>query len=258
MIVQIYEIQTPDEAETCIELGVDHLGSVLLSRDAWRDPAIKNVMDLTNGTEAKNTLIPLFLDPDTLFSALDYYRPHFVHFCESLTSRNGRTLDLGPFVDIQARVRSRFPETGIMRSIPVPRNGSAARFPTLNIARILAPYTDLFLTDTWMGEEPVEGYIGITGKTADWDLARDLVRQSQIPVILAGGLSPENVSEAVKRVRPAGADSCTQTNAFDAHGKPLRFRKDFKKVKKFIQHVRETAGCLQASGGTAGGCPEKR
>ena len=31
MIIQIYEIQTPSEAERCIELGVDHIGSVILS-----------------------------------------------------------------------------------------------------------------------------------------------------------------------------------------------------------------------------------
>jgi phosphoribosylanthranilate isomerase len=36
MIVQIYEIQDPWQAERCIELGVDHIGSVLLSQNQWR------------------------------------------------------------------------------------------------------------------------------------------------------------------------------------------------------------------------------
>ena len=39
-IIQIYEIQTPDEAETMLSIGVDHVGSVLLDRDHWKDPAI--------------------------------------------------------------------------------------------------------------------------------------------------------------------------------------------------------------------------
>ncbi len=38
MIVQVYEIQTPHEAEKCIDLGVDHLGSVVLSEEEWRQP----------------------------------------------------------------------------------------------------------------------------------------------------------------------------------------------------------------------------
>ncbi|SPD75265.1 hypothetical protein PITCH_A500008 [uncultured Desulfobacterium sp.] len=41
MIVQIYEIQTPSEALKCIEMGVDHIGSVLLSGAEWQVPSIK-------------------------------------------------------------------------------------------------------------------------------------------------------------------------------------------------------------------------
>jgi len=40
MIIQIYEIQTPHEAEKCIELGVDHIGSVVLILDEWRIPLL--------------------------------------------------------------------------------------------------------------------------------------------------------------------------------------------------------------------------
>ncbi|MBW1829917.1 MAG: hypothetical protein JRI74_10915 [Deltaproteobacteria bacterium] len=60
MIVQIYEIQDPHEAEKCIEAGVDHIGSILLSGDTWRDPSLKEVFQITKGTVAKNSLIPLF------------------------------------------------------------------------------------------------------------------------------------------------------------------------------------------------------
>ncbi len=42
MITQIYEIQTPKEAAQCIELGVDHIGSVLLSQEEWKQPLIKD------------------------------------------------------------------------------------------------------------------------------------------------------------------------------------------------------------------------
>ena len=78
MIVQIYEIQTPEEAERCVELGVDHIGSVLVSAQEWRQPLIRKLIRSTSGTKAKNSLIPLFPDQELLFKAMDYYQPHFV------------------------------------------------------------------------------------------------------------------------------------------------------------------------------------
>jgi phosphoribosylanthranilate isomerase len=76
-------------------------------------------------------------------------------------------------------------------------------------------------------------------------MAGQLVRQSKIPVILAGGISPENAAEAITRTRPAGIDSCTQTNARDAEGRPIRFRKDLKKVQALVAAVRRAEDLLE-------------
>ena len=238
MIIQIYEIQTPLEAERCIESGVGHVGSVLLSKENWHLPVLKDVMLLTEGTDIKNSIIPLFKDIDTLYRALDYYQPHYVHFCDSLTDHNGREVELNKFIEVQSNLKEKFPGMKIMRSIPVPQRGMTSGFPTLKIARILEPVSDIFLTDTFLGKGPVNGFIGITGKTADREISKELVLQTNIPVILAGGLSPENVYGAVTGVLPAGADSCTLTNRMDEKGKTIRFHKDFSKVKKFVTEVR--------------------
>jgi len=252
MITQIYEIQTPQEAEKCIELGVDQIGSVLLSQGDWRVEVLKEVTRICERTDIKCSLIPLFQDSNTLYRVIDYYRPHFIHFCESLTDGDGQEIELERFIEFQSNLKDKFPEIRIMRSIPVPEEGSSSGFPTIAVARALEPVSDIFLTDTWLGKEPVEGYIGITGTTCDWEMARELVLKSKIPVILAGGLSPENVYDAVLKVFPFGADSCTQvfpfgadsctqTNIVDEAGNPIRFRKDFKKVEKFIKEVRTAA-----------------
>lgn len=238
MIVQIYEIQDAKEAEKCIELGVDHIGSVLLSRDSWRVPSLKEAICLTKGAAAKNCLIPLFKDPDILYSALDYYQPHFIHFCETLTDPNGRIKDMHEIVRLQSELKQKFPEISIMRSIPVPQEGILPHFPSLKIAHLLEPVSDIFLTDTWLGKEPFKGFIGLTGKRVDLKIAKMLVLHSAIPVILAGGLSPENVNESLLETAPAGADSCTQTNMVDGNGRPTRFKKDFHKVKNFVKEVR--------------------
>lgn len=244
MLVQIYEIQTPPEAEKCISLGVDHLGSVLLSEEDWRRPFIREVIRLTEGTGSKSSLIPLFHREETLYRSLEYYQPHFIHFCDSLTDDRGSPVELDERISLQRRMRERFPQVRIIRSIPVPPEGLAPYLPVLSLAKTLEPVSDLFLIDTWLGREPVEGYIGITGRPADLKRSAELVRESRIPVILAGGLSPENVHDALVQVKPAGADSCTHTNALDASGRSIRFRKDFRKVERFVREVRRAEAAL--------------
>ncbi len=247
MIVQIYEIQTPFEAEKLIELGVDHIGSVIVSETHWKSTSIQETINLTKSSDSQSCLILLFSNLDSIFRALDYYQPDIVHFCEALTSYNGIRNNCLELIDIQKEIKKRFKEIKIMRSIPIPQTGSAHRVPTLELARMFEPVSDYFLTDTFIiqksdvsiEQQPVNGFIGITGQTCDWDAARKLVQCSHIPVILAGGISPDNVSDAIHHVKPAGVDSCTGTNALDANGQLVRFKKNFIKVKHLVNVVRE-------------------
>lgn len=81
---------------------------------------------------------------------------------------------------------------------------------------------DYLLLDTY-----TRGSYGGSGKTFDWDL----IPRIKKPYFLAGGLSTDNVGEAVKRVLPYGVDvsSALETEGF----------KDREKVKLFIERVRE-------------------
>jgi phosphoribosylanthranilate isomerase len=245
MIAQIYEIQTPKEAEACIALGVNRIGSVLLSEASWKQPMIREVIRVSEETKTENSLIPLFRERDTLYKAMEYYQPHYVHFCDSLTDDRGCEMDLDELIHLQLDLRKKFPEIGIIRSIPIPANEALPNFPTLQIAHEMESSSDLFLIDTWLGKEPVKGFVGITGRMADWKMAQELVRQSDIPVLLAGGLSPENVYNAILKVIPAGADSCTHTNQVDEKGHPIRFKKDFKKVEAFVKEVQRAQEAIR-------------
>lgn len=89
----------------------------------------------------------------------------------------------------------------------------------------LSEWVDAFITDTY---DPQTGATGATGKTHDWGVSRELVMRSPRPVILAGGLTPDNVDEAIRRVRPEGVDA--HTGLENAGG-----RKDPAKVIRFIQ-----------------------
>jgi len=246
MIVQVYEIQDSWQAERCITLDVDHIGSVLLSQAQWRQPSVKEVIGLSAGTEVKNVLLPLFRDPETLARCLDYYSPHYVHLCDSITDRRSRPVGLEEVARFQHALKERFPQIGVMRTIPIPGPGMTKEFPAMEIARALESASDLFLIDSWLEEEPVKNFIGITGSPADWELSGELVRKSDTPVILAGGLSPENVFEALVKVCPYGADTCTHTNKVDQGGRAIRFQKDFKRVEEFVREVRRADRAIKA------------
>ena len=177
---------------------------------------------------------------------LDYYQPDMVHFCEALSDRD----DLWNFCDklirLQAFVRKHFPEIKIMRSIPVAQTRENNKIPTIEFAQRFEAASDYFLTETILMNsfgsdidyQPVPGFVGITGEICNWETARQLVENASIPVILAGGISPQNVLNGIRQVRPAGVDSCTQTNVVDNSGKPIRFKKDLVKVKRLVEQVR--------------------
>lgn len=99
----------------------------------------------------------------------------------------------------------------------------------------VAPFCDFILLDSKVG-----GYIGGTGATSDWELCRRLIAASPRPVFLAGGLTPENVREALRSTRAAGADVSTGVSTFG----PAYLRKDRKdsdKIGAFVRSAREAA-----------------
>ena len=121
----------------------------------------------------------------------------------------------------------------------------------LHFAELFAPFSDYFLIDTLIGHpenqllQPVAGYVGITGLVCDWSIAGAVIEKSPVPVILAGGISDQNVYDAILQLRPAGIDSCTQTNALDPKGCPVRFKKDMKKVQRLMEEARRADAVLQ-------------
>jgi phosphoribosylanthranilate isomerase len=251
VLIQIYEIQTPGEAATMIALGVDHIGSVILNNKEWKSASIKDTIETVHELGAKSSLIPLFNNEDTVCRAIDYYHPDMVHFCEVLVKPNdhhtyGFDRDiLKRLIDLHLTIREKFPQLKIIRSIPIAPTGFAEKVPSLELARFFEPVSDFFLTDTLLildknaDNQPVEGFVGITGKTCDWETASNLVKNCQIPVILAGGISPENVYDGILKVRPSGIDSCTLTNAQNSKGNFVRFKKDPEKVKHLVTAVQD-------------------
>jgi phosphoribosylanthranilate isomerase len=79
--------------------------------------------------------------------------------------------------------------------------------------------------------------LGGTGRTHDWSLSARIVRESSAPVYLAGGLSAENVGEAMRMVHPYGLDLCTGVRS----GGVL----DEQKLRQFMMAVEAGDGTKQ-------------
>jgi len=94
-------------------------------------------------------------------------------------------------------------------------------------SKLLKKQEHMFLIDS-----NVKDMYGGTGIKFDWKLAVPVAKE--FPVIIAGGLTPENVGEAIKMISPWGVDVSS--------GVETKGVKDVDKIKKFIKAVREADG----------------
>ena len=72
----------------------------------------------------------------------------------------------------------------------------------------IAPHVDAILLDSGNLSLKVKE-LGGTGRTHDWSISRKIRKSVDVPIFLAGGLNPENVTEAIRQVGPFGVDVCS-------------------------------------------------
>jgi len=99
----------------------------------------------------------------------------------------------------------------------------------LDLIPTYAPNVHAFLLDSGRPNLPIPEYGG-TGRVHDWKVSAEFVRRSPVPVFLAGGLSSNNVGDAIRMVRPFGVDLCS--------GVRTEGRLDEEKLVAFIDAVR--------------------
>jgi len=130
------------------------------------------------------------------------------------------------------KLQTALPETRRVQVIHV-ENESA-----LDLIAQYAPYVHAFLLDSGHPNQ-AEPVYGGTGQTHDWSISAEFVRRSPIPVILAGGLSAENVGNAIRLVKPFAVDLCT--------GVRTNGKLDPSKLQAYIHAVRTVDAELRAS-----------
>jgi phosphoribosylanthranilate isomerase len=218
MPVQIYEVQTPEEARALAALGVDHIG-VLVGDGAFpRELSIAQATAIFAAVPAgtKRVALSLSADPEEVARVARETRPDIIQLQPAIDDFS---------VEMTRALKTQFPEIPIMRAIPVIDEAS------IEVARSYRGVADFLLLDSY---DPSTRQFGALGRAHDWNISRRIVDNVGIPVILAGGLGPENVAEAIAAVHPAGVDSKTRTDRVDGTGK------DLAKVRDFIAAARLT------------------
>jgi phosphoribosylanthranilate isomerase len=127
-----------------------------------------------------------------------------------------------------AELRALAPGATIVKTIHV--TGPAA----LDAAREAARFADALLLDTRNAAR-----LGGTGVTHDWSVSAEIVRAVPCPVLLAGGLTPDNVGVAIATVRPAGVD--VNSGVEDARG-----HKDPQRLRAFVERARSALATAAA------------
>lgn len=223
MIVQIYEITTPEEAAALSTMGVDHIG-VLVGQGAFpREQSIARAREIFAGVHsgAKTCALSLASEFEEVSAIVTALAPDILHL--------GAAPQLLSVENVR-RLKFRFPHLAIMRSIPVCDETSIA------VAQSYDGIAEFLLLDSY---DPRDWQIGALGLTHSWDLDRRIVESVDIPVIIAGGLGPENVAQAIRASRPAGVDSKTRTDKVDGS-----HTKDVDKVRAFVEAARFASAAL--------------
>lgn len=219
MIVQLYTMQSVEEAIACVDAGADHVGITPPQGLPGELPSLGAMREIVDavGERARVVALTVSMDPAFIEEMVRVVRPAILHLCplaSEVTPAQVRAL------------RMRLPSVPVMQAVSITGPESVEE------ARAYAEVADYLILDTQAPDIPG---VGASGATHDWSISRRIVETVRVPVVLAGGLSPENVADAIRAVRPWGVDSLTHTN------RPVEgggFRKDIERVAAFAAAAR--------------------
>ncbi len=201
--IQVAGVRSIEDARFLSDLGVDAIGlTVGLPPGAPDDLP-------TREAAAIAAVLPPFVTP-----VLITYRSTAEEVVTLLRAIGASTVQLhgdAPVEEVR-RMREAIPGLRVIRRVTV------AGPEAVEVAAATVD-ADALILDSY---DPVTGRLGATGRTHDWSISAAIARTARVPVILAGGLRPENVAAAIRAVRPWAVD--VHTGVEDAAGNLDRAR----------------------------------
>jgi phosphoribosylanthranilate isomerase len=218
MYVKICGIRRQEDALIAAELGADAIGLLVGQRH--------NSPDFVSATVVRNIARAL---PPSVEAVLVTHVEDADELERLLQESEITTVQLHSEIAPSSveYLRGRLPNLKIFKSINIISADSVA-YP-----EAFEQLVDGFVLDSI---NVATNQVGGTGKTHDWSVSRQIVmRYSEIPIILAGGLNSENVRSAIECVRPFGVDVNSGTKASDGFKDPRKMEAFIVQAKRFAK-----------------------
>lgn len=221
MFIKVCCILNLAEAEMAMRHGATALGLVSAMPSGpgvIEEAMIAQIAQAVRPTGVETFLLTSLTDPDAIVAQ------H--HRCGTTAIQLTDAIAIEDYTVL----RRELPGVKLIQVIHVEGEGSVAE------AERVAPHVDRILLDSGSPGASVK-LLGGTGRVHDWTHSRASVERASCPVILAGGLKPENVADAVSRVQPFGLDVCS--------GLRTEGRLNESKLATFINAARSADGAAR-------------
>lgn len=211
--VKICANRTIEDAKMCLEAGADVIGILVGQNHASTDFVDKNkakeICEFVNG-RCSVSLVTHITNASEIIELTKYIGNDLIQLHSDI--------DEGEV----EKIHKALPSVKLVRLIHLTKDGNMYS----DISKM--KYVDYYLTDSFNLKT---NQVGGTGLTYDWQRAGEIIKQLNKPVFLAGGLNPQNVSEAINKAKPYGVD----VNSGCKNDKGV---KDAEKVKLFIENAK--------------------
>ncbi|MDO9508324.1 MAG: phosphoribosylanthranilate isomerase [Thermovirgaceae bacterium] len=204
--IKVCGLTCREDVEAAVALGVDALGFILT--ESARRVTLEKVAAITRGLSLFISTVAVVANPKTgelakiaasgLFTHIQFHGQEVPEMLAGVQMRTIKAFGIASAEDLEQ----------------VKLYGAA----------------DYFLFDSRVG-----GSCGGTGKTFDWSLLKDIAVEK--PVILAGGLGPENVAEAIRACRPAAVDLNSRLESEPGKKDPERIRQTVIEIREADSNI---------------------
>jgi len=139
--------------------------------------------------------------------------------------------------ELVAEIKSKIPDVMIWKSIHLPSSGQSIDISDMRtrIETYVDKGADVILVDTVYKSGSGVQYGG-TGRTSNWNTVTELFKNLDVPVFLAGGITPSNVKDAINQVNPYGIDVASGVEKEKGMKDPIKVRELIKIVRRIEEH----------------------
>ena len=206
--IKVCGIQSLDEARGAVEAGANTIGLLLGLTHLAEDkiaPETSKIIVASLSKSIRSVMVTHLLDADEIAEIANYVGVSAIQIHDALS------------VEGMKKLRILLPGRTLIKAVHVTGKDAILH------AKKYGAHSDFLLLDSRTKDR-----LGGTGLTHDWKISQEIVRSVQKPVILAGGLNPDNIVEAIEMVQPAGIDANSGLENPDG-------RKNFEKIKIFAR-----------------------